>query len=364
MDLESLKKTPLYESHLKAGAKMVDFGGWAMPVQYQGIIEEHKLVREEVGLFDVSHMGEITAKGPQALDFVQHLITNDAAGMTEGQAIYSPMCYENGGVVDDLLVYKKSNEDFLLVVNASNTEKDFAWMQQNVPTDMKVMLENISEQTAQLALQGPEAEEILQKLTGTDLSKLKYYHFENGQVAGRECLISRTGYTGEDGFEIYCAPEEAAVLWDKLFDLGVKPVGLGARDTLRFEACMPLYGQELSAEITPLEAGFGFFVKLDKEEFIGLEALKKQREQGLPQKLVGLEMVDRGIPRTHYALQINGEAVGEVTSGSYCPSLDKNLGLGFVKTEFSEAGREVDVMVRNKPKKAVIVKKPFYKRGR
>lgn len=362
---EKLKKTPLNDKHRALGAKMVDFGGWDMPVQYAGILEEHRAVRSRAGLFDVSHMGEFDVTGPDALKLVNKVITNDAAKMTVGQIIYSPMCYENGGVVDDLLVYKMSDQHYYLVVNASNTEKDLAWILENAQ-GLEVRVENISEGTAQLALQGPNSQRILQKLTEFELSTLGYYRFVFTKIDGINCLFSRTGYTGEDGFEIYMAPEFAGQLWDKIMaegqEFGLIPVGLGARDTLRFEAKMPLYGQELTADATPLEAGLGIFVKLDKENFNGKEALAKQKEAGVPRCLVGFEMMERGIPRHNYPLSVEGREIGWVTSGTYSPSLDINIGLGYIETTLATVDTIIDVVIRGKGVKAKIVKTPFYKR--
>ncbi|HWJ02539.1 MAG TPA: glycine cleavage system aminomethyltransferase GcvT [Verrucomicrobiae bacterium] len=363
--MTTLKRTPLYDCHAKAGAKLIDFGGWEMPVQYAGIIDEHRAVRTKAGLFDVSHMGEIDVRGPQALDMVNMLVTNDVSKLADGQILYTPMCYEHGGIVDDLLVYRHNQEHFLLVVNASNTDKDFAWVEQ-LAAKYNVKVVNISAQTAQLALQGPLAESILQKIADIDLAGIKYYWFTYGKIAGVDCLISRTGYTGEDGFEFYFAPEFGPKLWDEVLTAGqtegAQPIGLGARDTLRFEACLPLYGNELGQDISPLEAGIGFFVKLDKPQFTGKEALAAQKAAGVPRKIVGFEMIDRGIPRSHYPLAVSGTEVGFVTSGSFSPTLEKNIGLGLIKAEEAEMGKEIEVIVRGKGLKARIIPKPFYKR--
>lgn len=364
--LTTFKKTPLYEAHVKVGAKLIDFGGWEMPVQYAGILEEHRAVRTKAGLFDVSHMGEIEVRGPQTLDMVNRLITNDASKLVDGQILYSPMCYETGGTVDDLLVYRHNQEYFLLVVNASNCAKDLAWIAQ-LAKDFEVTVENISDQTAQLAFQGPLAEKILQQISEIELSSIQYYWFTHGRVAGIECLISRTGYTGEDGFELYFDPSFAMELWDNILAAGkadgAEPIGLGARDTLRFEACLPLYGHELSENISPLEAGLGIFVKLDKDEFLGKEALVRQRAAGLERKTIGFELIERGIARSHYPLAVNGEEVGIVTSGSFAPTLEKNLGLGLIKVHEAQVDQEIGVMIRGKVVKARIIKKPFYKRN-
>jgi len=363
--VDNLKKTPLFEVYPQYGGKIIDFGGWALPVQYSGILDEHEAVRTRAGLFDVSHMGEIEVKGPDALASIQKLITNDASKLANGQALYSPMCYENGGCVDDLLVYKKADNDYLIVVNAANIDKDYAWIKTHATGDVEVT--NRSAEVAQLALQGPLAEQVLQKMTDADLSQIKYYWFsENVNVGGVPCLVSRTGYTGEDGFELYCDAKDVATLWAAILNTGkedgVLPIGLGARDTLRFEARLPLYGQEISEEITPLEAGLGFFVKLDKGDFIGREALAKQKEEGVKRKLVGFEMTERGIPRSHYEVKIGDDKIGEVTTGTMGPTVQKNIGLALIDAQYATVGQEFNVIIRNKPVRAVIVKTPFYKR--
>ncbi len=360
------KRTPIYEEHQAAKAKLIDFGGWEMPVQYAGVIAEHHAVRNKAGLFDTSHMGEIDVRGKDALAFVQMLITNDASKLHDGKILYSPMCYPTGGIVDDSLVYRYDTEHFFIVVNASNADKDYAWMLEQAK-NFEVTVDNVSDQYVQLALQGPLAETILQRITQVDLSKIIYYTFTHGEVDGVPCLISRTGYTGEDGFEVYCAPEFGRQLWRKILEIGasdgVQPIGLGARDTLRFEARLPLYGNELGAEITPLEAGIGFFVKLDKEDFVGKAALQLQKEQGVPRKLVGLEMVGRGIARSHYPLQKDGEEIGFVTSGSFSPTLNKNIALGLIRSDLAVQGDVLDVMIRDKAVQAKIIPSLFYKRG-
>lgn len=364
--MSELKRTPLFPVYEKYGAKTIDFGGWDLPVQFSSIKEEHEAVRNSAGLFDVSHMGEVEVTGPDALAFVQKITTNDASKLSDNQAQYTIMCYENGGTVDDLLVYKKSDENFLLVINASNIDKDVAWMEQHVEGNVHVR--NISAEVAQLALQGPKSQEVLSQLTDTDLSQIGFFHFlPNVNLAGMTALVSRSGYTGEDGFEIYCSTEDVIPLWDKILEVGkdegVVPCGLGARDTLRFEAKLPLYGQELSKDISPLEAGVGFAVKVDKEvDFIGKAALKQQKEQGLARKLVGIEMIDRGIPRTHYPVFVGEVQVGEVTTGTQSPTLKKNVGLALIHSEYAVMEGEVDVEIRGKRLKAKIVKTPFYKR--
>ncbi len=357
------KKTPLYGQHVAAGGKLIDFGGWTLPVQYVGILEEHQQVRQHAGLFDVSHMGEISIKGSSALRLVNQLITNDAKRLQLNQVMYSPMCLPNGGVVDDLLVYRLGEEEYLLVVNAANTQKDFQWIKEHQAGKVKV--ENISTQTAQLALQGPESSEILQQLTKVEVDRIKYYWCTRGMVAGVDCLISRTGYTGEDGFELYCDAARAEELWQKILEVGagrVKPVGLGARDTLRFEACLPLYGHELTEEVTPLEAGLDRFVQLDKPAFIGREALAQQAREGVPKKLVGFRMVERAVPRAQYPLAIDGKEVGLVTSGSFSPTLQENLGLGYIPSQYAREGQQLEVLVRGKSRRAEVIKTPFYTR--
>lgn len=357
--------TPLYDEHLRLNAKMVEFFGWNMPIQYQGILKEHKMVREKSGLFDVSHMGEVLIEGKDAEKFLDYLLTNNIKSMASGETIYTFMCYENGGVVDDLIVYKMDDLKYLLVVNAANTEKDFDWICKNLSGEVTAV--NVSDKYAQLALQGPKSMEILSKLTGTDLSKIKYFSFMNPvTVAGIPCLVSRTGYTGEDGFELYMNPDDAPMVWRNILEVAgedTAPIGLGARDTLRFESKLPLYGQEFSAEISPIEAGFGFFVKLDKGDFIGRDVLSDQKTNGTKRKLVEFEMCDKGIPRSHYEIAgKNGDIIGHVTSGGFASTLNKNIGLGLIKSEYAKARDQIDILIRNKPVKAVITKNNFYKR--
>lgn len=362
--MSELRKTALYDIHNKYGGKIIDFSGWQLPVQYEGLTPEHEATRNHAGLFDVSHMGEVEVKGKDAFKFVQYLVTNNVATLEDNQILYTFMCYEHGGVVDDLLVYRFNEEHFYLVINASNVEKDFEWMQKNA-SDFDVELTNISDKVAQLAIQGPNAQEILQKLTKTDLSEIKFFYCDRKVLLdGVECLVSRTGYTGEDGFEIYLDPEYAPQIWEKLMeegkDLGIKPVGLGARDTLRFEATLPLYGNELSKDITPLEAGLGFFVKLDNDNFIGKEALVKQKEEGLKRKIVGFEMSDKGIPRHGYEVIIDGEEAGFVTTGYAAPTVKKNIGFAMVPIEYSKLGTPIEIKVRKRILKAEVVSKRFY----
>lgn len=370
--MTELRRTPLWATHQKFGARMVEFGGWDMPVQYSGVIDEHKAVRGAAGLFDVSHMGEFEFTGARAGEFINHLITNDVSRLEIGQALYSPMCYESGTCVDDVLVYKMGPERYLMVVNASNIDKDFAWAQEQQGQGFAgAGLRNISAGVGQLALQGPNAGALLQPLTDVNLADLKYYWAALGaRVGGVPVLaLSRTGYTGEDGFEIYCQAGDAVTLWEMLMATGGDdldapiPAGLGARDTLRFEACLPLYGHEIDDTITPLEAGLGRFVKLGKPAFCGRDVLAAQKESGLGRKLVGLEMVDRGIPRQGYDLAVGGEVVGRVTSGTHCPTLEQPMGMGYVPLAHAAVGTELDVIIRGRAVRARVAPRPFYRRA-
>ncbi|MBU5438601.1 glycine cleavage system aminomethyltransferase GcvT [Tissierella sp. MSJ-40] len=361
------KKTPLYNEHVSLGGKVVDYAGWFLPVQYEGLVAEHEAVRNAVGLFDVSHMGEITIKGKDALAFVDYLMTNDISKVVDNQIVYTFMCAPDGGVVDDLLVYRFHHDDFYLVVNASNTEKDYKWiLEQKGSFDVEI--ENISDTVGEVAIQGPLAQKVLQKLTKTDLNEITFFTLNRSvDINGVECMVSRTGYTGEDGFEIYTTNDGIVKVWKDLLEAGkeegIKPAGLGCRDTLRFEASLPLYGHEISQEITPLEGGFKYFVKLDKEsDFIGKEELNKQWKDGLKRKLAGFEMIGRGIPREGYEIQKDGMKIGHVTTGYMSPTLKKNIGNALIAPEFTELGTEVDIMIRNKPVKAVIISKKFLKK--
>lgn len=362
--MSELKRTPLFESYSKYGGKTIDFGGWELPVQFSSIKEEHDAVRNRAGLFDVSHMGEIFVEGPDALSYLQNLLSNDISKIQVGSAQYNAMCYETGGVVDDLLAYRLGENQYLLCVNAANIEKDYEWMLSQKSGD--VVITNRSDEYAQIALQGPLAEEILQTLTSENLNDIKYFKFkDNVVVAGHQVLVSRSGYTGEDGFEIYGQPAAVIELWDEILeagkDKGVVPAGLGARDTLRFEACLPLYGQELSKDITPLEAGIGFAVKLTTD-FIGRDALAAQKEEGLKRKLVGVEMTGKGIPRHGYKVFKEGEEIGEVTTGTQSPMTKRNIGLALVDASKVEIGTEVEIEIRGKLISAIVVETPFYKR--
>ena len=363
---EQLKRTPLFDDYATYGGKTIDFGGWELPVQFSSIKEEHEAVRTKAGLFDVSHMGEIIVTGSSSEAFLQKIMTNDVSKLVNGQAQYTAMCYEDGGIVDDLLVYKVAENHYLLVVNAGNIEKDFDWMKQFVTEGVELV--NKSDEYGLLALQGPLAQEILQKLTSKNLDEIGFFRFaDNVEVAGKSVLVSRTGYTGEDGFEIYASSNDVRDLWSKILDAGKEegllPCGLGARDTLRFEACLPLYGQELSKDISPLEAGLGFVVKLKKEQdFNGKTVLADQKENGVPRKSIGIEMIDKGIPRTGYPVYAGDNQVGFVTTGTQSPTLKKNIGLVLIDTTFAEIGKELEVEIRNKRLKAVTVPTPFYKR--
>jgi aminomethyltransferase len=355
---ETLRHTPLYEEHKTLGARLVDFAGWEMPVQYEGVKAEHAAVRERVGLFDVSHMGEVVFRGPDAEDAVQRLVTRDVSRMEAGQAGYCAVCYESGGTVDDVLVYRREG-DYLIVVNAANREKDVAHFRENT-ADLDVEVTDESDDWALLALQGPEAVGLLKNLTDTDLSAVRSFRFVEADLEGTPAILSRTGYTGEDGFEIYVSPDSAPAVWRRLIESGAAPVGLGARDTLRLEAGMSLYGNELSADITPLEAGISFAVHLDKESgFIGQQALQKDKEEGLQRKVVGFELTGRGIARHEYPVSIGGEEVGHVTSGTHSPTLGKAIGLALLPAEVEDS---FEVEIRGKSVPARVVSLPFYKR--
>jgi glycine cleavage system T protein (aminomethyltransferase) len=366
-----LKKTPLNDAHRKLSGRMVEFGGWDMPVQYAaGTIAEHLRTRTHAGLFDVSHMGEIDVRGPDAIAFVNRIASNDAAKLVDGQAQYSALTTERGTVIDDLLVYRLAEDHLLLVVNAGTTVKDWHWIKSHHVGE-NVELRNMSAEYCQIALQGPDAITILQQLTETPLSEIKYYHFTRGEVDKVTAIISRTGYTGEDGFEVYAAPDKAEQLWNRMLDAGnfgtddgVLPCGLAARNTLRLEAGMCLYGHEIDEEITLLEAGLGWITKLNKGDFIGREALQQQKDEGLKRKLIGFEVTDRGIARDGQDIVIDGRRVGNVTSGSPAPFLKKNIGMGYVPAGSANVGQEIQIDCRGKLIGAQIVPLPFYKRAK
>ena len=361
-----LKRTPLNAVHRQAGARMVDFGGWDMPVQYSGVMDEHHSVRRAAGLFDVSHMGEIEIRGAEAFDLVDYATTNAPARLKMGQAQYSGLLYEHGGFVDDILVHKVAGDHYFLCVNASNQEKDYEHIRSINRWQAEV--EFASPRYAQIAVQGPCALETLQHLTPVALAPIRYYHFTDGEVSGAAARIARTGYTGEDGFEIYVAPDQAPRIWAALLDAGagsgIKPCGLGARNTLRLEAKMALYGHEIDASITPLEAGLAWIVKFDKGDFLGRSALVKQQEAGPRRKLIGFQMTGRGIGRDGYEVRIDGAPAGWVTSGGPSPTLNRNIGLCYLPVEQAQIGKTIQVVVRNQPVEAVTVPTPFYKRAK
>jgi aminomethyltransferase len=371
------KRTPLYDAHKRLGAKLIDFGGWWMPVSYAtGIIDEHRTTRTSVGVFDVCHMGEIHFRGTRAAEAVQRLVTNDVSKLGDGAALYTVACWPTGGIVDDLIVYRVAGNHYLLVVNASNVEKDFRWFKENVGTWCDVV--DASEDTGLIAFQGPGAKHALQTLTKVPLGDLPRMKFvAERDVAAIPAWIARTGYTAEDGFEIFCRSTEAPALWDRLLEaaaaIGGKPIGLGARDTLRLEGKLSLYGNDLTDDTTPLEADLAWVVKLDGADFIGKDALVKQRAEGLKRKLVGFEMTGRGIARHGYAIHeavggavggTPGTKVGEVTSGGPAPTLEKNIGMGYVPAGMTEPGTQLQIDCRGKMVAAEIVKGPFYKRGK
>lgn len=358
------KKTPFYDRHLRHGAHMVNFVGFAMPLQYTSIVGEHIRVRSTVGMFDLSHMGQIEVRGPGALAFVQKMTVNDASLLKVGQAQYSAMCTPEGGIIDDFVVYRLK-DSYMLVVNASNIEKDFRWLLDH--KDGRLIVENNSEAYALLAIQGPRSEDVLAKLTDTNLKEIAFYRFAHGQVVGRPALISRTGYTGEDGFELYFDPRYAHQIWDSIWEAGqefhIQAVGLGARDSLRLEMRYALYGQDIDETTNPFEAGLSWITKLQKGEFVGRQSLLHIKEKGLDRKLVGFEMKERAIPRSHYDLSVRGRKVGKVTSGVFSPSLNRGIGTGYASIEHTGVGTQLDVHIRGKAVPAQVVKAPFYKKG-
>ena len=360
-----MKNTALTEKHIYLGAKMVSFAGYAMPVQYEGVTAEHETVRSSVGVFDVSHMGEFILKGERAIDLIQKISTNDATKLIDGKAQYSCMPNGNGGIIDDLIIYRISENEYFLVVNASNIEKDWNWISSH--NDMGVEMLNVSDNYSLLAIQGPDAAKAMQSLTDVDLSNMTYYTFQHSSFAGIDnVMISATGYTGSGGFEIYVRNEDANVLWDKVFEAGesfnIKPIGLAARDTLRLEMGFCLYGNDINDETSPIEAGLGWITKFTKE-FIDSDFLKNQKEQGVKRKLVAFEMIDRGIPRQDYViLNEDSETIGHVTSGTMSPALKIGIGMGYVALPFNKLDSEIYISVRNKKLKARVIKLPFYKK--
>jgi aminomethyltransferase len=361
-----LKHTPLYEQHKALGARFVDFGGWEMPVQYGGILEEHQAVRTHAGLFDVSHMGEFKVEGKDSQAFLQYLVPNDVGRLAVHQALYTQLCLANGNIIDDLLVYKLAEEHYMLVVNAANISKDLSWVQGQATHFASVTVSDQSDTTALLALQGPVALNILQKLTSVNLADIRYYRFTADLVDGVNCIISRTGYTGEDGFELYCSSADAPKLWNDLLEAGkeqgLRPAGLGARDTLRLEAGLCLYGHELDEQTNPLEARLGWTVKLNKGDFIGRDSLLQVKAQGPQRLLVGVELLERGVARGGCALYDQERRIGELTSGSHSPTLRKNIGMGYVESAAAVTGKQLQVDIRGKRVAAQIVALPFYKR--
>ncbi|MDT4239998.1 glycine cleavage system aminomethyltransferase GcvT [Staphylococcus haemolyticus] len=354
-----LKKTPLYQNYVDSGAKIVEFGGWAMPVQFTSIKEEHNAVRYEVGMFDVSHMGEISIKGNDASKFVQYLLSNDTNNLTDTKAQYTALCNEEGGIIDDLVTYKIGDNDYLLIVNAANTDKDFAWVQKHAPK-FDVEVSNVSNQFGQLAVQGPKARDLVSGLVDIDVSEMKPFDFQqNVTLFGKNVILSQSGYTGEDGFEIYCEAKDTVDILNGFIEHNVVPCGLGARDTLRLEAGLPLHGQDLTESITPYEGGIAFAAKpLIEEDFIGKSVLKDQKENGSERRTVGLELLDKGIARTGYpVLDLDGNEIGEVTSGTQAPSSGKSIAMAIIKRDEFEMGRELLVQVRKRQLKARIVKK-------
>ena len=360
-----MKVTPLNQIHRQSGARMVDFGGWDMPVQYSGVIAEHLAVRNVAGLFDVSHMGEIEVSGAQAFAFLQYATTNDVSTLVDGQVQYTALCYETGGVVDDLTLYRFAADRYLLCVNASNSDKDFAWLEDLLKSSEfnDLSLINRSEEYAQLALQGPAAAEILAKLTPVDLTAIKFYRFIEGAVAGIDMIISRTGYTGEDGFELYCAAADGAELWQELMKvgqpLGLEPIGLGARDTLRLEKAYALYGHEITADIMPIEARLAWITKLKKGNFIGRDAMLKAKEAGLSRKLIALTLTASGVPREGYPVLCAGQEVGYVTSGTMSPSLKKGIALALVETAAADSDQPLEIGIRKRQIPAERTTLPF-----
>jgi aminomethyltransferase len=358
-----MKKTPLNAVEHELGGKMIDFGGWEMPVQFSGILDEHQAVRTNAGLFDVSHMGEILIQGPDALALLQKATCNDVSKLENGRAQYNGLLYPTAGFVDDIVAYQMAADDFFVVVNAANTDKDYEWIADSAK-GMDVEVKNASADYAQLALQGPNAENILQPFSDIDLKSIKYYRFARGKVDGVPAIVSRTGYTGEDGFEIYVAPDAGPRLFKKLIDKGVTPCGLGARDTLRLEARMALYGNDIDHSTTPLEADLGWIVKLEKGEFMGRDVLEREKSEGPKRKLAGFEMVDRGIARHGYPIVDGTGEIGVVTSGTHSPTLKKAIGLAYLPTGKSAPGTEFTVLIRGKEARARVIPTPFYKRSK
>lgn len=355
----NIAKTCLHEHHVKQGALMSPFAGFDMPIQYTSITDEHNAVRHNVGVFDVSHMGEVRVKGPDAYKFVSHIFVNDVTGAPDGKIFYGMMCYENGGTVDDLLVYKVNDNEYFLVINASNIDKDYAWIVKNAE-GFDVELENQSPYYGEVAVQGPKAEETLENVLGFPVKDIEFYTFKTFERDGEEVIVSRTGYTGEDGFEIYGSHDFIIKTWEKLMEAGVTPCGLGCRDTLRFEVGLPLYGDELSADISPIEASLSMFVKFEKPEFIGKEALWAQKSNGVKRRIVGIELEGNAIPRHGYPVEKDGEVIGEVTTGYRSISTGKSVAMAMVNKPYDKLGTEVEIRIRKKTFPGKVVKKRFY----
>lgn len=356
---ENLQKTCLHDRHVKQGALMSPFGGFDMPIQYCSITEEHNAVRNTVGVFDVSHMGEVRVKGPEAYKYVSHIFVNDVTGAPDGQIFYGMMCYENGGTVDDLLVYKVHDDEYFLVINAANIDKDVAWIMKNAEGfDVKITDE--SPKYGEVAIQGPKAEDTVVEVLGLAVREIPFYNFKTFEVDGEEIIVSRTGYTGEDGFEIYGSHDYIRKVWDKLMEAGVQACGLGCRDTLRFEVGLPLYGDELSADITPIEASLSMFVKLDKPEFIGKEALAAQKAAGVKHRIVGIELEGTAVPRHGYPVLAEGKVVGEITTGYKSISTGKSVAMAMIDKPYDKLGTPVEVQIRKKTFPGKVVKKRFY----
>ena len=364
--------TPLYERHVALGARLIPFAGWMMPVQYEGILHEHRQVRTKAGLFDLGHMGQVEVTGPDSLAFLQFVASNDISRIEPGHAQYSLLTNENGGVVDDIIVYRPNDgEGYFVCVNASNKDKDVAWMQHwaSTRTDLDVSVTDISDKTGMIAIQGPESEKIMTSLVASPTGRLENFSWMPNVINGIPVRLARTGYTGEDGFEIYSAIDDVGAIWDIVYEAGqphgLEAIGLGARDTLRLEARMPLYGNEMDDVVTPLEAGLGWAVKLDKGDFIGRDKLVAQKEAGVPRKTIGFVIEGRsGSPRSHCVLSVDGKGVGFVTSGAFSPTLEKNLGLGLVDADIAGIGKPIDVIIRDRAVPATQVRTPFYKRER
>lgn len=356
-----MNRTPLYDTHVSLGARMVPFAGWEMPVQYSGALEEHEAVRTAAGLFDIDHMGQIIVEGPDAFAFLQWMVTSNVATLADWEAGYSILCYADGGAVDDIFIYNLP-EHYFLAVNASNLAKDVLWLRAHAD-DYDITITDISVETFMMALQGPNAQAILQQVTDADLASLRFHFGARAEVAGIETLIGNTGYTGEYGYELFFPADKAEKMWNAIFDAGLpqglKPIGLAARDSLRFEPCLPLYGHELSKTLSPIESGLSFAVKFDKGDFVARDALLKQKLEGPARKLVGIEMIDKGVPREHYPICVGGME-GMVTSGMFAPTLKSYVAMALLPTEYANLDQEVEVMIRGKAKRAKVVKRPFY----